>query len=170
VAALVGLGAVGAAAGGEKEQTTVALAPSTTLATIPATTAVIPATTLAPVTVPATTVPPATASPATAPPATAAPVTAPPTTDDGLNPFGGNSPEDQLMPDLMCMSLQEAQNEIQDHGVFFSRSEDATGQGRMQIVDSNWQVVGQNPAAGTPIGEFEAVLFVVKFGEPSPCG
>ncbi len=92
------------------------------------------------------------------------------TIDDGANPFGGNDAEDGLMPSVLCMNLQDAQNEIQDHGVFASGSEDATGQGRRQIIDSNWQVVGQDPEAGTPIGEFDATLFVVKYGEePNPC-
>jgi PASTA domain len=112
-------------------------------------------------------------------PATAAPTTTTPvvvvqvtevTVDDGVNPFGGNDAEDRLMPSVVCMNLQDAQDEIQDHGVIFSGSEDATGQGRNQFIDSNWQVVGQDPEAGTPIGEFDATLLVVKYGEqPNPC-
>ncbi len=82
-----------------------------------------------------------------------------------LNIAGGNNPEDFLMPDVMCMNLQEAQDEIQDHGVFYSRSEDATGEGRMQIVDSNWIVVRQSPQPGTKFGEGDALLSVVKIGE-----
>ena len=35
------------------------------------------------------------------------------------NLFGGDDPEDFLMPDVLCMNLQAAQDEIQDHGVFF---------------------------------------------------
>ena len=74
------------------------------------------------------------------------------------------------MPAVICLNLQEAQDEIQDHGVFLSRSEDATGNDRMQLNDSNWQVVAQYPDPGTPIGEGEAVLSVVKYGEePNPC-
>jgi beta-lactam-binding protein with PASTA domain len=73
------------------------------------------------------------------------------------------------MPDVVCMNLQTAQDEIQDHGVLLSRSEDASGAGRMQVLDRNWVVVEQSPATGTPIGEGEAVLFVVKNDEPSPC-
>jgi PASTA domain-containing protein len=88
---------------------------------------------------------------------------------DGANPLGGNSPEDQLMPDVVCMNLQDAQDEIQDHGVFFSGSVDATGQGRNQVIDSNWIVVDQSPAPGTPIGEGDAELSVVKSGEPTDC-
>jgi len=73
------------------------------------------------------------------------------------------------MPDVVCMNLQDAQDLIQTTGVFFSRSEDATGQGRLQVIDSNWQVVEQTPAPGSPIGEGDAVLSVVKYGESSPC-
>ena len=95
--------------------------------------------------------------------------TSPPTTDDGLNPLGGNSPEDKRMPDVICMNLQAAQDEIQDHGVFFSRSVDATGKGRRQILDRNWIVVDQDPKAGDKIGEGDAVLSVVKTDEPNDC-
>lgn len=107
----------------------------------------------------------------TFPPVTITPVTIGPiSTEGGRNPLGGNSPEDKLMPDLVCMNLQDAQDEIQDHGVFLSRSEDATGKGRHQIWDRNWTVVDQDPKPGTPIGERDAVLFVVKDGEqPNPC-
>ncbi len=110
---------------------------------------------------------------------TAAPETTPPTIEDTsttsvaattqttteLNIAGGNDPEDYLMPNVVCMTLQEAQDEIQDHGVFYSKSEDATGKNRGQWVDSNWIVVKQSPAPGTKIGEGEAVLSAVKIGE-----
>ncbi len=85
------------------------------------------------------------------------------------NLFGGDDPEDSLMPDLICLDLQSAQDEIQDHGVFFSRSVDASGAGRRQIRDSNWVVVAQQPPAGSPIGEGDAVLSVVKRGEGDAC-
>ena len=73
------------------------------------------------------------------------------------------------MPNVMCMDLQSAQDKIQEGGVFFSRSFDATGADRSQIIDSNWIVVSQDPAAGSPIGEGDARLVVVKIGEPSSC-
>jgi hypothetical protein len=73
------------------------------------------------------------------------------------------------MPAVVCMNMQAAQDLIQDHGAFYSRSEDATGQGRMQVNDRNWIVFAQNPAPGTPVGEGDAVLSVVKLGEPNPC-
>ena len=95
----------------------------------------------------------------------------PPVNDDSSATGDGTSSDDDgaVMPDVVCMNLQDAQDTIQTTGVFFSRSRDATGEGRHQIIDSNWQVVAQAPAPGTPIGEFEAVLDVVKYGEPSPC-
>lgn len=69
------------------------------------------------------------------------------------------------MPDVVCMNLQEAQDEIQDHGVLFSRSEDATGKDRMQLIDSNWIVVKQSPKPGTLIAEGDPLLSAVKIGE-----
>lgn len=74
-----------------------------------------------------------------------------------------------LMPPVVCMNLQSAQNAIQAAGVFYSRSADASGQGRMQINDSNWLVVQQEPPAGAVIGEGDALLSVVKIGEPNNC-
>lgn len=73
------------------------------------------------------------------------------------------------MPDVVCMNLQDAQDAIQETGVFFSRSNDASGQDRLQVVDSNWIVVGQSPEVGSPIGESDAVLDVVKLDEPNDC-
>lgn len=67
------------------------------------------------------------------------------------------------------MDLQAAQDTIQAAGVFYSRSIDATGRGRAQVLDRNWVVVFQAPAPGLLIGEGEAVLSVVKDGEPGDC-
>ncbi|HEY5877794.1 MAG TPA: PASTA domain-containing protein [Nakamurella sp.] len=69
------------------------------------------------------------------------------------------------MPDVVGMNLQAAQDLIQTQGVFFSRSEDATGAGRMQILDRDWVVVDQTPAAGELIGEGDALLYVKKISE-----
>jgi hypothetical protein len=75
------------------------------------------------------------------------------------------------MPNVMCMNLQAAQDKIQaEAGVFYSRSHDATGRERHQILDRDWVVVAQHPPVGAHIGEGDAVLDVVKYGEPNPCG
>jgi len=80
------------------------------------------------------------------------------------------APVAATMPDVVCMNLQDAQDRIQQENVFYSRSQDATGQDRMQVIDSNWIVVEQQPSPGSPFGEGDAVLFVVKYGEsPNPC-
>ncbi|MGW0040037.1 PASTA domain-containing protein [Gordonia sp. NPDC003376] len=77
--------------------------------------------------------------------------------------------EPAVMPYVVCMNLQEAQDAIQSAGVFFSRSRDATGQWRSQILDRNWIVVSQTPSAGSSVTEGQAVLSAVKIGEPNPC-
>ena len=69
------------------------------------------------------------------------------------------------MVDVLCMNLQDAQNLIQDQGVFLSRSKDASGQDRNQIYDRNWIVVGQNIPTGDAIGENEVVLSVLRDNE-----
>lgn len=93
------------------------------------------------------------------------------TTQNGVPPAATTTAaaEPATMPNVVCMNLQAAQNAIQRAGVFFSRSEDATGEGRSQIVDSNWIVVSQTPPAGSPVTEGQAVLSAVKIGEPNPC-
>ncbi|MFE3052486.1 PASTA domain-containing protein [Nocardia sp. NPDC059239] len=74
-----------------------------------------------------------------------------------------------VMPAVVCMNLQDAQNKIHEAGVFYSRSKDNTGKGRHLIIDRNWLVVAQSPSPGTPFGEGDAVLSVVKYGEPNNC-
>jgi hypothetical protein len=81
------------------------------------------------------------------------------------NPLGGHAQEDFKMPNVLCMTLQEAQDEIQDHGVLYSRSKDASGRGRGQWNDSNWIVIKQSPAPGKKISEGSALLSAVKIGE-----
>ena len=117
---------------------------------------------------------PETAAPATvtvtatasveAPASTPVPVAAPATVTADTSAIAA-----VVMPDVTCMNLQAAQNAIQAAGVFYSRSDDATGAGRNQLVDSNWIVVRQSPRAGTPIGEGDAMLSAVKIGEPGDC-
>lgn len=75
-----------------------------------------------------------------------------------------------IMPDIPCgTDLQLAQDLVQEAGVYFSRSEDATGQDRSQLMDRNWTVVAAEPPAGTPIGEDEAVFYAVKDEEFTGC-
>lgn len=74
-----------------------------------------------------------------------------------------------VMPNVVCMDLQAAQDTIQAAGVFYSTSVDATGQGRAQVWDRNWVVVDQTPSAGASIDEGDPVLSVLKEDEFSGC-
>lgn len=75
-----------------------------------------------------------------------------------------------LMPDIPCgTDLQLAQDLVQEAGVFKSRSVDATGEGRFQVMDRNWVVVRSEPPAGTPIEEDDPVFYVVKDEEFAGC-
>ncbi|WP_084352227.1 PASTA domain-containing protein [Millisia brevis] len=117
-------------------------------------------------------------TPSVVPTTTAAPATttpqAPQSPPAAIPPATGGSPTIEIgrsvpMPDVVCMNLQLAQDTIQAAGVFFSRSVDATGADRMQVIDRNWIVVSQQPAPGVEVGEGEAVLSVVRDTEPNTC-
>ncbi|MFE3104359.1 hypothetical protein [Nocardia tengchongensis] len=90
------------------------------------------------------------------------PTTPPPTSAAAAAPAA-------VMPAVVCMNLQDAQNKIHAAGVFYSRSKDATGKSRHQVIDRNWLVVAQSPSPGTSFGEGDAILSVVKYGEPNNC-
>lgn len=79
------------------------------------------------------------------------------------------APVTAVMPDVVCMNLQDAQDKIQTTGVWYSRSKDASGRGRHQIFDRDWIVVSQVPAPGAKFGEGDAVLSVVRISEPNQC-
>jgi hypothetical protein len=88
---------------------------------------------------------------------------------DGGRDAAGSEPQ-AVMPEIPCgTDLQEAQDRVQAAGVFYSRSVDATGRGRLQILDRNWTVVRSSPAPGTPIGEGDPVFYVVKDEEFDGC-
>lgn len=74
-----------------------------------------------------------------------------------------------VMPNVVCMNLQAAQDAIQAAGVFYSTSIDASGQERTQVWDMNWVVVDQAPSVGASIGEGDPVLSVLKEDEFSGC-
>lgn len=98
-----------------------------------------------------------------------APPAAPQTVATDTAPPATGIPDRVPMPAVTCMNLQAAQDLIQAAGVFYSRSEDATGAGRKQVQDRNWIVVAQTPAPGELIGEGDALLSVVKIDEPTDC-
>jgi beta-lactam-binding protein with PASTA domain len=54
-----------------------------------------------------------------------------------------------VMPALVGMNLQRAQNQLQARGSFLLTQTDGTGEGRFQMLDYGWKVCAQAPAAGT---------------------
>ena len=73
------------------------------------------------------------------------------------------------MPALVGLGLQDAQDQLQSLGSFVLNQEDASGQGRHQLIDSNWKVCSQDPAAGSLISVTSSVtLRAVKNEETCP--
>lgn len=97
---------------------------------------------------------------AVAPPAPSAPVSSAPA------PVA----VDFVMPSLVGIDLQTAQNQVQRYGVLFSVSHDLRGS-RHQVLDSGWMVCTQNFAPGQHMtGDLEGKIDfgVVKRGESCP--
>jgi hypothetical protein len=79
-------------------------------------------------------------------------------------PLGGAT---ALLPDLVGLDLQLAQDILQDRGWYLVNPYDATGKGRMQLWDRNWVVVEQGPAAGQSAALSKVIeLGVVEKGDP----
>jgi PASTA domain len=76
------------------------------------------------------------------------------------------------MPNLVGQNLQEAQDAIQkltDNPLFLTLSTDATGQGRAQVVDSNWKICSQNVKPGDRFTKDTKIEFAsVKLAERCP--
>jgi hypothetical protein len=71
-----------------------------------------------------------------------------------------------VVPRVICMNLQDAQDAMEHAGFFNLGSADGSGKGRMQILDRDWVVTKQTPAAGSKPGvKARIVLTAVKYGE-----
>jgi len=104
-----------------------------------------------------------------------APSPSPSATESSPSPSPTPSPTETvaattfIMPDLLGKDLQSAQDELQALGSFVLDQEDASGEGRVQVLDSNWQVCTQSVKAGddAPIDEI-VLLAAVKDDEHCP--
>jgi hypothetical protein len=56
-----------------------------------------------------------------------------------------------VMPNLVGMNLQLAQDLLQSKGSYLVDQEDFKGLGRFQLIDSNWKVCSQSPTSGKKI-------------------
>ncbi len=76
------------------------------------------------------------------------------------------------MPDLVGRDLQSAQDAIQrvtGNPLFVTRSKDASGRGRTQVLDRNWTVCAQDVVAGQRFTSSTTITFsVVKDDENCP--
>ncbi|GAA4890259.1 PASTA domain-containing protein [Streptomyces coeruleoprunus] len=70
------------------------------------------------------------------------------------------------MPDFTGKSVKVARRAL-DSGTSLT-VQDASPEGRMVLVESNWQVCTQDPAAGTAMTGRPVTLTAVKFGETCP--
>ncbi|MFE2345193.1 hypothetical protein [Kitasatospora cineracea] len=79
---------------------------------------------------------------------------------------GGSTPQaGSVMPDVKGKSVA-AVRDMMPKNTSFSVKDAA--QSRMVLVESNWQVCAQGPAAGTALNGQPVTLGVVKFGEACP--
>lgn len=77
-----------------------------------------------------------------------------------------------VMPNLRGQDLQTAQDAIQsltNDGIVISTSHDATGAGRHQIFDRDWQVCTQNVAPGSQISANSDIDFGVVRRDVETC-
>jgi hypothetical protein len=76
------------------------------------------------------------------------------------------SAQQGVVPNVVGLNHQLAQDTMQAAGFYFLTEEDATGQGRLLINDRNWVVVSQQPAGGTKAPpDTKIVLRSKKIGE-----
>nr|WSX48879.1 hypothetical protein OG409_07915 [Streptomyces sp. NBC_00974] len=112
---------------------------------------------------PAPSSPPAAApAPATASSAPAAATTPPPAAP-------APAPAQGTVPNGVGQILQAAQDTAQAAGFYLLGSTDALGKSRMQVLDRNWKVCSQTPAAGTKTETATKIVFnTVKLEETCP--
>jgi hypothetical protein len=95
------------------------------------------------------------AAPAIAPPAATPPVAAVTSSVAEPTPIAAAPVATSwTMPNLVGTGLQDAQDAIQtltSYGIAITKSHDATGAGRRQILDRDWKVCDQNVSPGATI-------------------
>lgn len=73
-----------------------------------------------------------------------------------------------IVPDVVCLDLQAAQDALRAAGFYVLLAHDGTGRGRPALIDRNWMVIGQSVAAGTqPDPKRRIDLTVIKIDETS---
>lgn len=89
-------------------------------------------------------------------------------TTTGTKP-SSKAPAKATVPNLVGKGLQTAQDTSQAAGFYNLTSHDSLGRDRMQILDRDWQVCFQKPAAGTSVDVATKLDFgAVKLTEQCP--
>uniref|UniRef100_A0AAU2K2K2 PASTA domain-containing protein n=1 Tax=Streptomyces sp. NBC_00049 TaxID=2903617 RepID=A0AAU2K2K2_9ACTN len=100
-------------------------------------------------------------------PAPAAPAAPAPAGSTPVPPKAGKPAT--AVPDFVGQVLQTAQDGAQAAGVYLLSSHDALGKNRNQVLDRNWKVCTQSPAAGTTTSTDTKIDFgTVKNEESCP--
>ena len=75
------------------------------------------------------------------------------------------------VPNVVGKDLQLAQDTMQAAGLYHLTSHDSTGQARLQVLDRNWVVTDQTPAAGSSVAADQLIdLGARKFTDSGqPC-
>jgi hypothetical protein len=116
--------------------------------------------------------PPVVTTTATATVTQAAPTEAAATRNPSRHPAAAAGGNAFTMPDEVGANLQIAQDAVQaasGNPFYYSGSVDASGDSRMQILDADWAVCTQSPAAGASVAQGANVTFsVVRVSESCP--
>jgi PBP1b-binding outer membrane lipoprotein LpoB len=84
----------------------------------------------------------------------------PETTTEVIEPAPAE--ETIVVPDVVGLDHQLAQDTMQAAGLYVLDEEDATGAGRLLLFDRNWTVVSQDPPAGTLVNADQTILLRSK--------
>jgi beta-lactam-binding protein with PASTA domain len=85
------------------------------------------------------------------------------------NSSGKTTSETKTVPNFVGKGLQSAQDEAQAAGFYNLASHDSTGRDRNQILDRDWKVCTQEPAAGAKASTDAKLDFgTVKLAETCP--
>ncbi|WP_328331654.1 hypothetical protein OHA70_11990 [Kribbella sp. NBC_00382] len=89
-----------------------------------------------------------------------------PTSAASKPPTPPQTAREAVVPKVVGLNHQLAQDTMQAAGFYYLTEEDATGQGRLLINDRNWVVVSQSPEGGTTASlDTKILLRSKKIGE-----
>jgi hypothetical protein len=92
--------------------------------------------------------------------------TSPPPLTTSPPPLTTSTARVGVVPNVVGVNHQLAQDTMQAAGFYFLTEEDASGQGRLLLNDRNWVVVSQSPAGGTTAAlDTKILLRSKKIGE-----